>query len=468
MALAAAFLPFSSQLDPTEEPPSGLDPLGTFSGAERLADVLLPGFTGRMWRPRLVTFATIAAEVAQRVAQLLGREDLHLPARLAFERLYVAAMVRAERQEDGFGGSTRTLPGRLLAAAALEASEPLSPRNFLRGQAVNGPSGVVARMARKLGLVDDRWIPATSAPKVLVAWAQDRGLAGVLDEHGSSTPGGAWMSRVVKHTVAHLTKSEWPGPSSQIWTALASNLRPDRTGARERAELGRLLDADPVRRRVLALVAGASGTYDATASRGEAERAVLLDEVRGRLGRDPLDQLIAAVVSAVEAYEDAAALFEQAFDALRWGLRGTGHATAAKLVKIPEVARLLATTHSQLPRAAKHLEDASALLRATPALDGSLADPLSDLRGDALRGDGTPQELVSALLDRHEAVQRSKRKGVWIDRSERLTLMPNFGVGGDAPSSYEGSFRHPYRILNALAFLAALKRTSAKVDDAET
>jgi hypothetical protein len=85
MPLNVNSLPIATPLDPTEEPPGSLDPLGTLNPAERLAEVLLPAFTVRMWRVRLLTFATVAGMVADRTAARMGgREDLRLEARLAF------------------------------------------------------------------------------------------------------------------------------------------------------------------------------------------------------------------------------------------------------------------------------------------------------------------------------------------------------------------------------------------------
>jgi hypothetical protein len=68
-----SLLPQSTPYDPAEDPPGSVDPLGTVTGAEQLAEVLLPGLTARMWRVRLLTFAALAAEVSKRVAA--GRDD---------------------------------------------------------------------------------------------------------------------------------------------------------------------------------------------------------------------------------------------------------------------------------------------------------------------------------------------------------------------------------------------------------
>ena len=135
------WLPMATPLDPAEEPPGSIDPLGTLAHAERLADALLPGFTARMWRGRLLTFATVAAAIADRTVALMdGREDLRLEARLAFERLFVSAVVRmADRDPATYANAPRRLPGRDLAKKALLQGEPLTRANFLKGQAVNGP-----------------------------------------------------------------------------------------------------------------------------------------------------------------------------------------------------------------------------------------------------------------------------------------------------------------------------------------
>src|SRR5262245_54472126 len=132
MPLASEALPLPTPLDPNEEPPGSIDPLGTLAAAERLADALLPGFTARMWRARLLTFSTVSTSVADHVVRLLGgREETRLEARLIFERMFVAAIALAEQREDDFGSASRRLPGIDLARRALSAGEPLTHNNFL-------------------------------------------------------------------------------------------------------------------------------------------------------------------------------------------------------------------------------------------------------------------------------------------------------------------------------------------------
>lgn len=184
MPITAESMPISSKFDPAEEPPGSIDPLGTLSHAERMAEVLLPGFTVRMWRGRLLTFAVLAARVADRTVSLMDRrEDFRLEARLAFERLFVSAMVRMKDQNsDEYNTALRRLPGRDLARKALLEGEPLTRRNFLKGQAVNGPFGVIVRLARQLELIDDDGRLGRNSIKLLGAWSDDEKLSGILDE----------------------------------------------------------------------------------------------------------------------------------------------------------------------------------------------------------------------------------------------------------------------------------------------
>src|SRR5450759_2372764 len=99
MPLSTNALPLPTPYDATEDPASSIDPLGTLAFAERLAEELLPGLTSRMWQARFLTFAAVSALISERVVALMAeREDVRLEARLAFERMYVSAIVRAHAE----------------------------------------------------------------------------------------------------------------------------------------------------------------------------------------------------------------------------------------------------------------------------------------------------------------------------------------------------------------------------------
>jgi len=119
MSLSVKYLPRATPLDTAEDPPGSVDPLGTLGPAERIAEVLFPGFTARMWRPRLLTFVAVAALIAERAkSKLSDPEDGLLAARLSFKRLFVSAVVRQHAKSRGAKacptprrtGSTKTPP----------------------------------------------------------------------------------------------------------------------------------------------------------------------------------------------------------------------------------------------------------------------------------------------------------------------------------------------------------------------
>jgi len=82
------------------------------TGAEQLADVLLPGFTARMWWARHLTFAALAALLGERAARAEGgSEVMRLEARNGLERLFVSGVARKDEVEtSGWGTAARRLP----------------------------------------------------------------------------------------------------------------------------------------------------------------------------------------------------------------------------------------------------------------------------------------------------------------------------------------------------------------------
>ena len=467
----------ATPLDPAEEPPGSIDPLGTLAHAERLAEALLPGFTARMWRGRLLTFATVAAAIADRTVALMdGREDLRLEARLAFERLFVSAVVRmADRDPATYANAPRRLPGRDLAKKALLEREPLTRANFLKGQAVNGPFGVIARLARRMELIDDDGRMGRKAVEVLMAWSDDEQLPGVLYEDGGvARDGAAWMADVVKQTAACVAHRDWPGGAHRIWDLLARHLRPDRIGPKERRAILQLLYADPVRRRVVELLKKRADLYreirEETVDRGEQERATLLRGVRPELGDEPTDRYIAAVIEAVDVYEQASGLFQQAFEGLVWALKvHGGRARRDAILADPRLHRHFETTLSEMSALVPRMDRAIESLRNQPSVDpAQLVEPILRLREDFLAATVSKLALAETMLDRHERVQKDKAKAPWIERESYWTLMPGENrVAAEAPPVWRDAYLHPFKIQNAYSMLGDLGQVTIEVRNAE-
>ena len=229
MPFAETCFPIGTDYDAVEDPAGSVDPLGTLGDAGRLADILLPGLTARMYRVRLLTVSALSAVIADRVVRLMdGQENVRLEARLTFERLLVSSIVRLARDEDDRNISRR-VPGRSLAFDALQRKEPLTLGNFLKGQAVNGPFGVMARLARALGVVDDEGKLGRKAADLLLAWSEGETLQGVLDEHGTSKRDGArWIADAARAVKGWICEREWPGRGQRIWDRLAVQFTPRR------------------------------------------------------------------------------------------------------------------------------------------------------------------------------------------------------------------------------------------------
>lgn len=471
------WLPIPTPLDTAEEPPGSLDPLGTLAHAERLSDALLEGFTARMWRCRLLTFATVAAVVADRTVTLMGgREDLRLEARLAFERLFVSAVVQmAERDPKNYATATRSLPGRNRARKALQEEEPLSTSNFLKGQAVNGPFGVIARLARQMGLVDDEGRMGRNAIGLVMAWAEDEGLPGLFDEEArAERPGALWMAEVVKRTSAYIGHRQWPHATHAIWKLMAQHLRTDQIGPKERRTLLQLLDETTVRRRVIGLLKDRVAIFRQASSksdlRGKQERYVLLRGLKPALRNEPTDRLIAAVIEAIDCYEEIAGIFQQTFEGMIWGLKSRGGRARPETVidddrLRPQFERTVASVTRMIPRIDRSMEQ----LRNQPSIDPlHLVNPMIRVRDDMVVASGSTVDLTTCVLRRHERVQREKRKAPWIERESHWTLLPGENrVAADAPPVRQDAYLHPFKIPNAYAMLADLRQVAVEVPDAE-
>jgi hypothetical protein len=461
-----SFLPFSTIYDPAEDPPGSLDPLGTLSEAERLADILLPGFTGRMWRPRLLTFTAIASMIADRVVKLTGREEDRLEARLVFERLFVAGVVRqAEGNPDDFKTAISRLPGRTLAERALREGESLRSGNFLKGQAVNGPYGVMARLSRSLGLIDGDGRLGRNAPDLLLAWSSDQGLVDFLEDPDQADGEGVKWAKFITKTVSQGLgkRGDWPSRTQQIWVMLANRMRPDQLAGEERKAIIQVLNAEPVRRRMFELLR-APESLDAYRAgldrdRGVLERTVLLEAV-ARLLRteDQTDQIIASCLLAIDAYEKGSAVLQQVFDALLWGLRQkSGRAKLEEVLNLTLVSRAIKRAVSNATPAAALLEKAVDNFRDLPLLDGaSRGQALELIRDDVVLCRESVENAVSAVMGRHEKVQRNKHKATWVDCGPSWMLMPGYENDGDRPPEYRDTFLHPMRIVNGFSFLREL------------
>ena len=466
MPLQLSSLPISTPYDPAADAMGSADPLGTLGGSERLAEVILPGLTARMWRARLLTFAVVSADIADRVVRQQGdQEDLRLRARLAFERMFVASLVRCEEDEpDMYSGVSRRIPGRRTARRALHSDdEPLTRQNFIKGQAVNGPSGIMARLARALGLLGDEGQIASQGHDLRSCWAR----RAAADEEMEPDIGGEFHKKALRAVLDHLEKDDWPKSNAPIWKLLADSLRPDRIPAAERKIIFQFLNTEPqygIRPRVLQLLldercqAVYRHVQDAT-SRGEIERRVLVEGIMQLLGTGDVDAHISLAIRAIDAYEQFSELFTAAFDVVLSGLRANGgSASSAQLLQKGKLTAILIQLRARLVKVVPLLRDLlPTMVSRGPFDDQDIPELMTTILQDTERGAVSVEGLLEGVFARHERVQRDKRKPTWVDRSTSWTLMPGTPVSDDLWHDRPAAFIHPYRVVNAYSLMFDLK-----------
>ena len=476
------YLPIPTPYDPAEDPPGSIDPMGTVTTAEQMAEVLLPGLTARMWRARHLTFAALGALIGQRTAAMNGgSEEMRLEARLGLERLFVSAVAWKDSKDEDWHRASRRLPGITLARRAIHAGhQPLGKQNFLKGQAINGPFGVVQRLARNLDIIDDDNLLSRNGEELLLAWSEQHGLSGILDDTNSSSNGSGWLQRLLRHVVNHIKEGIWPNNSWWGWSDLANVLRPDQPTPRETKILFQFLtsESNATRKRFIELLLSPSvlQCYKAVitdGSRGDLDRVILAQQIEPlvQAGKDETDRLIRYAITLVEAHEQLSGCLEAAFRSLMWALtRRSGRSTTVDLLGDSAFVSSLASTRRKLTRAAKRFQIVMSELKDHPqVLDAVNVERLDQLMQDGLESLTGERDLIDVVMQRHRYVQQQKRKGPWIEPDyPYLTLMPGFGDTKDAPPSYGGVYLHQFRVSNAYSFLNDLgKVPGVDVTDGE-
>jgi hypothetical protein len=434
--------------------------------AQLLCDVRDIGWNAR---------AALVTQIARSLAH--GREDRFLDARLAFERLFVSAVARQEHRDESWRKASRRLPGINRARQALRSGDqPLQRENFLKGQAVNGPYGVIARLAKNIGVVDEAGELGRAGTELLLAWAQDQGLQGLLDDEGQSE-GGKWLKKVVRQVADYLDDPQnWPRRHWLGWDDLAKPLRLDDLGTRERKIIHQLLSQDPLglRDRVLGRLAEPDvlGLFRQPLqdSYGGTEQAVIARGLRQHPAQtgDEVDRALYVTTELIDAYESVSGLLETVFRGLLWGLtRSQGQAPRAAVVSEPVLRPVIEKAQAATGPEAFRFQQALQAFEADPvvAKRGSVdIDRMHRLVDNAVAASHGPDTCVSSIMERQRKVQKEKRKTVWIEEDRMWMLMPGFGDIAEEPTWYN-CYLHPFRITNAYSMLADLQLVPAKDEE---
>jgi hypothetical protein len=422
-------IPHFTEFDPAVEGEGSLDPLGLEAGAEHLADRLLPGVTARMHRIRALTVLAVSAHVADPYLEEYTA-DQTTPGWLVFEWMYAEALALE-------GAEAWGIPGIWTTERVLAGGGHLAARVYIKSPVALGLHGYYRTLARATRVLEPSGHLGDNGDALVRAWEAGQGLNGFLD---GDAGGGRCLSFLRKGLEQSLAKSRVAvGRQSEAILTLRRHLLPTFDAGdtrRERRTLRRILDEDEARRETLSLL-----DAELRAGRVPEQEAEIAMIVAARGSAE-----LAANAKALIAYERLSALLTEAFDLAR--------ARSAEDRGVPLApAALGVQRHSELVPAIRAAAVKSRETEAEVEYDtGRLAviERFVDVT--------SPEELVAALLERHEQVQRRKgREGKrpWFERAEQgYAVRADYSLAKEPPPS--DGFVHPVRLRNACEFLEEL------------
>ena len=422
-------LPRLSAYDPGAVGEGGLDPLGLGAVADRIADVLAPGVRARMSQPRFVTASAVGATAYQDLHDLTCDEG-KTTVDIAFEWLVVEGIAR-----NSGDGRTDRLPGIQKAGRAKASNERLSRRTYLNGPRVFGFTGVYRPFSRDVGVLtlDDR--PGENAARLVGAWEHDFGLDGFVDSV-AGTPGGQLRRDIAEACKKTLAAGECAAPpTGQLLRDLAGYLAPSEARDKQRRVLRELITTGEheIRNELTATLAADPPPADIS------QRELALQLKRGASHRTR-----SALRAAID-YEEAATALDYAFRRfLAYTTQQAGSVIRpTDALNTPRLADLAPRIGELVNRAITSIDELSdvALSHDTAFGFKLFASRLA------------PTQLLDALIERHEEVQRNKRKLSWLDQLDGdWTVRPPYrNQSGDLRDE---TWTHPMRLVTLATFLA--------------
>jgi hypothetical protein len=426
--------PSVSLTDPVTQAEGSIDPLGLAALADGLADIILPGMTARMWRPRFLTAMAAASVVTEPFPERVAADGV-TPPHLVFEWYAVEAFARAEDMGET---ASRRIPGIDKARVANRERAPMSARRYLKTPGIFGFHGVYKTLARVLDIADSELILGGSGYELIRTWEREQKLHGFTSSEGGD---GAFYRRQLQRAVEEGLRQAHTGVFSR-WRFFPQCLQPDGMGREEGGLIRRLLISPEggTRGEVFQLMSKSQ----ARAVFDKSTEAEFMRWLQARASEDLRWRL-----RAVDAYERVCRILQDGFDLLRHLSSRAG----ARAMTAGEFAReASALRASQLP---------GALSRAQEALEGTgREEEFGNRLAPAFEGVGDAEGLFHALLARHESVQRGKPpagKRSWFERTVDggAVVRPPYRLP-DPPARGE-HYAHGYRMSNVAWFVDDLR-----------
>lgn len=434
MPLAGLELPHLSASDPDQAGEGSLDPLGLERLADRLADTIAPGITARMTRIRFLTASVVASTViSEKLMESPPGDGVSTP-QVAFEWLFVEAVVRRKLQGPTLGG----IPGRQKGEAALARGERLQAANYLSGPKIYGLHGVFKRLGTSLGVFDDKFALFERGDQLLRDWEADEGMRGFADRLEGNA--GSSFAKTLEDALSASYKDGQasPGPGSHLWGHLAERLRPDRVGRHERKRLWSWLvdESEPMRSELCRSI-------DALGEISSDEPTVL-----GQVKTTASPELVRRI-DAVDAYEQLCKLLLYGFDLIRWKSTSQGHkpvttASAGGIDEFDEASRGVGKAYALARERLVNLD-----------LVGELETSLGEFASVA-----GPSQFFELLRARHEVVQKAKPpngKRSWFEEYlDGVVVRHDYRI--DDQPELASRYVHPFRVRAIRQFIIDLRR----------
>ena len=424
------------RVDPIADSEGSVDPLGLAVVYERLADLMLPGLTVRMRRPRLLTAIAVGARICRECGADEVAKDAVTPPYLVYEWWIIQAFVAASEQLKNITG----IPGFVKTSRAWRAGRPLSAAAYLKTASVFGFTGILRRLAVRAQIITEGHQLDEAGHRLVKMWADARHLDGFYQ--GSSGPGAQFCADLTKAVREGLRDGRTGDRPGSFYRQIATHLDPLRAGPRESALL-------------LELIENRSGLPEEvrflTGALKRRQHALeLADEpaFMRRLTRNAPPRL-KETLTAIGTYESFCKPLTDAFDWLRYlgSTHGKTGITASEYTKEAPIKELHASLRSGIDAAA-----------ADELLGKNEIWPDRALTLLRLRECKKPQDLLQFVLEHHREAQRQKPpdgKRAWIEDARGRILVRAAYVLDAAPDPRR-AYTHDYRLPTLSRFLEDL------------
>jgi len=430
--------PLLTEYDPETKAEGTLDPLGTYSIADKLAVRLVPGFRERMRRPRFLTAMAVGAVVCNEFdTDFIAKDEISAPWQV-YEWHVVQALVKRYRGKSDIIG----LPGSDKASRAMNHDLKLNASRYLKTPSVFGFHGVYRTLATEVDVIYSENL-GEGGDRLVRAWERDQKLSGFLSqESGEGRQFRNNLFYAVKDGLAEgEVKRSW---SWQFFSTIAERLVPSGIGNQEGKVLYELILLDNKGFREFVIPALIE-FYKNNSSNGDFSESVFFKELFQKSNGN-LKQLLRSIID----YETFSRILTNAFEEILFFM--------SEVKKQTDFNDLLHLTSIQ---------------NAIGVIDNQYKKTLSSFTEnqdqyafqhtfDIFEHIGSAHDFVEALIQHHKNIQKNKPpngKMDWVVQTDtgKWLIKPNY-IRNKKFVLSEDSFVHFYRSNSLKTFLQDLRK----------